>query len=136
MVERGRVVPALGERLENVGHGRSADLGHRVVPGRGRTVALVERRCLRIAVVVGVVASAVAEVDAAHEGDVVLWPALEADDDELLVVRPGAAHPLVEKGFAAGLVDDLTELVVLLAVEPAGVRAPQKGADLDAAVGR
>ena len=75
---------------------------------------------------VGVVAPAVTEVDAADEGDVLLRPALPAYDEELLVVGPAAAHSLVEERLAAALVDDGAEVVVLLAVEPARVGAPQQ----------
>ena len=136
MVQRRRVVPALAERVEDVCHRGAADLGHRVVPRRGRAVPLVERRGLGIAGVGRVVATAVTEVDASDERDVVFWPALASYDQELLVVGPTAANSLVEERLSAALVDDGSEVVVLLAVEPTWVRAPQQRPDLDAATRR
>ena len=52
---------------------------------------------LRVAAVLGVVAAAVAEVDAADEGDVQLGPARVAQDDELLVVRAAEPDPHVQQ---------------------------------------
>ena len=79
-----------------------------------------------------VVTTAMTKVDAADERDVLLGQALASYDDELLVVGPTAADPLVEERLPTGLVDDGAEVVVLLAVELARVRAPQQRADLDA----
>ena len=136
VVERGRVVPPLGEGVEHVRDGRTADLRHRVVPRRGLAVPVVEGCCLRVAGVGGVVAPAVAQVDAADERDVLLGSALAAHDEELLVVRAALAHPLVEQRLAAALVDDPAEVAVLLAVEPARVGAPHQRPHLDVARGR
>ena len=136
MVERRRVVPALRERVEDVRHRGAADLRHGVVPRRGRAVPFVQRRGLWIARVLCVVTPTVTEVDASDERDVFLGPALPAYDQELLVVGPAPAHPLVEERLPAALVDDGAEVVVLLAVEPARVRAPQQRAHLDAATPR
>ena len=131
MVQRRRVVPALREGVEDMCHCWAADLRHRVVPGRGRAVPFVERRCLGIAGVGRVVATTVAEVDAADERDVVFWLALATYDQELLVVGPTATNSLVEERLSAALIDDGSKVVVLLAVEPARVRPPQQRPDLD-----
>ena len=131
MVQRRRVVPALRERVEDVRHRGAADLRHRVVPRRGLAVPLVQRRRLGIAGVRRVVATTVTEVDAADERDVVFWPALATYDQELLVVGPTATNPLVEERLSAALVDDGSEVIVLLLVEPTRVGAPQQRPDLD-----
>ena len=76
---------------------------------------------------VGVVASAVGEVDAADERDVVLGARPVPDDDELLVMRAQRAHPVVEQHLPARVVDLLGQLPVLLGreAEAPGVRSPQ-----------
>jgi hypothetical protein len=56
----------------------------------------------------------VAEVDAADEGDVQLGPAGMADHDHLLVVGAQRADPLVEEALAAGGLDLVAEVTVLL----------------------
>jgi len=98
--------------------------------------------------VVGVVATAVAQVDPAEEGDVLMWSAGVAQHHELLVVRAARAHPHVEHDLPSGLVDHVTEVAVLLAregelvpvgspdqaphVDPPTGGAGQQGADLAA----
>ncbi|MDZ5664102.1 hypothetical protein SFC79_20170 [Nocardioides sp. S-58] len=136
VVERCGVVPPLRERVEDVGDGRSPDLRHRVVPRRRVAVAVVQRRSLRVATVGRVIAPAVAEVDPPDERDVLLGTALAAHDEQLLVVRAAAPYPLVEQGLTAALVDDPAQVLVLLAVEPARVRAPHQGPHLHVASGR
>ena len=132
MIEGRGVVPAFRERVQDVRHGRSADLRHGVVPGRGGAVPLVQWRRLRITGVRCVVTTAMTQVDAADERDVLVGHVPAPYDDELLVVGPTAAHPLVQERLPTGLVDDGAEVVVLLAVELARVRAPQQRSDLDA----
>ena len=133
MIERCGVVPALRERVEDVRHGRSANLRHGVVPRRRRAVPLVQRRGLGITGMRGVVTTTVTQVHAADERDVLVGLTLASHDDELLVVGPATAHSLVEERLATGLVDDRAEMVVLLAVELAGVGAPQQRPNLHAA---
>ena len=131
----GRVLPALPEGDRQVTHGQAADLQLRVVPGRVGAVALVHRHRLGIAQVALVVAAPVAQVDAAHEGDVVVLPVGVADQDQLLVLA-AAPDPLVEQDLAAGLVDDLAQVQVLLLLEVGPrVGAPQ-AADLHAPAGQ
>lgn len=62
---------------------------------------------------IGVVAAAVAQVDAAGERDVPFRCALVSQHHELLVVRPAAPDPLVEQHLAAGCRDRLAEVAVL-----------------------
>ena len=99
MVEGGRVLPALPEGDRQVADGRAADLQLHVVPGRVRAVALVHRHRLGVAQVALVVAAPVAQVDAAHEGDVVLGPGA-SEQHQLLVVAPAAPDALVEHELA------------------------------------
>ena len=56
-----------------------------------------------------------------------------AQDDELLVVRPGGAHPHVSKALPAGLLDLEAEVAGLVGVEaqPPPVRAPQQTSHVD-----
>ena len=114
MVQRRGVVPALGEDVEHVADRRPADLQGGVVPRWGGTVLRVEWRRLRVAEVLGVVAPPVTQVDPADEGDVLVGAALSPYDEQLLVVRPAATHPLVEERLTTRLVDDGAEVAVLL----------------------
>jgi hypothetical protein len=56
------------------------------VPGRAGPVSIVHPDRLRITLVLFVVAPAVAQVNPAHEGDVVGWPAGSVNQHDLLVV--------------------------------------------------
>jgi hypothetical protein len=73
-----------------------------------------------------VVAAAVAQVDAAHEGDVGVRAARVAQQHQLLVLAARAADPLVQQDLAAGAVDHRAEVEVLrlVEVELARVGAP------------
>jgi hypothetical protein len=86
LVERGGVAPAFAERqVEGADH-RAAQFQLYVVP---RWVVAVRGRHLhrlRVAAVVGAVAAAVAQVDAAGERDVQLGAAGVAQDHHFLVV--------------------------------------------------
>ena len=135
MVERGGVVPTLAESVRDVADGRSPELNLNVVPGRSVTVPGVEIDRLRVAFVTGVVPAAVAQVDPADEGDVVVGPRRATDDDELLMMASTTPDALVEKNLAARFVDLADELGVLLLAEMrlSWVRAPQETAHVDAA---
>ena len=98
-------MPPLGERPREVVDRRTADLELQVVPRRALAVVLVvELDRLRITAVVVVVATAVAEVDAADERDVA-GRIVAPHDEELLVVAAAAADPVVEQHLTARLVD-------------------------------
>jgi hypothetical protein len=56
------------------------------VPGRAGAVPVVHRDRLRITLVQFVVAPPVAQVNPAHEGDVVAWPIGSVNQHDLLVV--------------------------------------------------
>ncbi|MGO4186779.1 hypothetical protein [Pseudarthrobacter sp. TAF60_1] len=53
----------------------------------------------------GVVPAAVGKVEAAHECDVPRRIVTVADDEELLVMGPEHAYPLIQQHLSAGLVD-------------------------------
>ena len=112
--QRVGVLPALPEHGLGVPDRGSADRHLDVVPSGPRAVHRGHRKRLRVAAVLDVVAPAVAQVDAADEGDVVLGPVAVAQHHQLLVVRAEAADPHVEQALAARLVDRLAELAVLL----------------------
>ena len=87
---------------------------------------------------VGVVWSAVREVDSAEEGDVVLGSLRMVDDDEFLVVAAERPHALVKLHLVADVADVQRQVAVLLAQEsqPVRVRALQQNPDQGAAGGR
>lgn len=132
--QRGGVVPAFPEAGVEDAHRRAADGELHVVPGRVRAVGVRDRPALRVALMAGVVAPAVAEVDAADERDVLLGAAGVAQHDELLVVRAAGAHPHVEQALAARLLDLLAEVAVLAFAELQAVQvgAPHQSLDGDA----
>jgi hypothetical protein len=88
--------------------------------------------------VVGVVPAAVTEVDPADERDVELGPAGVPQHDELLVVGSAGANPHVQQHLAAGPLDPLAEVLVLLRAErqPVPVRTPDQPAHVHPALGR
>jgi len=117
MVERCRVLPAFPEGLRDVSYGRPADLELNVVPSRAGTVALVQDDRLGIAVMMLVVGPTVAQIDPPDEGDILILAFEVLEQDELLVVAPGPADPLVHQDFPARFVHHLSELLVLLLAE-------------------
>ena len=130
-VQRHRVGPAFPEQGVQRADHRTAHRELHVVPGRVGPVPGGHLHRLRVAVVSGVVAAAVAQVDPAGEGDVPLGRALVPQHHELLVVRAAAPDPLVEQHLAAGGRDRLAEVAVLrLAVrQDVEVRAPDQPLD-------
>jgi hypothetical protein len=72
---------------------------------------------LPVAVVVFLIAPAVAEVDASHEGHVRVGPCRMSDDHQLLVVGAAESHALVEKDLAAGCVHLYSKMAVLPGAE-------------------
>jgi hypothetical protein len=89
-----------------------------VVPRRAFAIRHGDRGGLRVAVVGGVVAAAVAQVDATDVGHVQVWAAGMAQDHELLVVRTAGAHPHVAQALTAGRFDLVAQMVVLTGAEP------------------
>jgi len=85
-----------------------------------------------------VVAAAVTPVDAAQEGDVALGLVAVTQDNELLVVRAPGPHAHVEHALAAGGVDLLAQMPVLLRREGQAVPvgAPYQPTNVDTAPGR
>ena len=133
VVEGGWVGPSFPEGVRQVADRRPADLELQVVPGRAVPVRRVQVDSLRVAVVPAVVTPAVTQVDAADEGDVVLGPGAP-EEDELLMVAATAPHSFVEHELAAGFVDLVDELGVLLLAEvrDTRVRPPEETADVHA----
>lgn len=100
-------------------------------------VPRIDRSLLRIAVMLRIVPPRVAEVDPAHKGHVLLRLALPPDHEELLVMRPEPADPLIEQHLPAGLVDLRAQALVLLRVEREAVRMrpPEKTSHVDPGMG-
>ena len=69
---------------------------------------------LRVAAVIFVIATGVAQVDAAGERDVALGFVAVPDHHELLVMRPAESDPLVQQHLSARTLDVVAEMLVLL----------------------
>jgi hypothetical protein len=138
VIQRGRVLPALPEGQVQVAHGRAAHLQLGVVPSGTGAKARVELDRLGITQMALVVAAAVAQVDPADEGHVVVLAPAVAQHHQLLVLGARAPHPLVEHDLPTGLVDDLAQVQVLLLAEVGArwVGAPQQPAHVHAAFGQ
>jgi hypothetical protein len=104
-----------------------------VVPRRPVAVAGPDVDGLGIAVVPLVVAPTVAQVDAAHERDVVGFALRVMRQHELLMVRTGPPDPFVEHDLPSALVDRLGQVDCLLLAEVGlvGMRPPNQSADVD-----
>ena len=131
-VQDAAAVPALPEGVLQVVHGGPAHLGLDVMPRRPRPVAAGEIHHLRVAVVLGVVAPAVAQVDPAYERDVAAGGTRMPDHHQLLVMAAGPAGPGVEQHLAAVLVNLPDELGVgfLGLPQRLGLGAPEQAEDL------
>ena len=97
-------------------------------------VRLGHRQRLGVTQVPRIVASRVAQVDAADEGDVALGSTGVADHHELLVMGAAGPDPHVQQRLRAGRLQLLTGLPVRLAGEGelVPVRAPDQAPDVDA----
>ncbi len=135
--ERTSVLPAFAETEFQVPDGRTLDRDLGIVPGRGRPVDRRHRLALPVALMIGIVAPAVTEIDAADESNVVFGCCRVPCDDELLVVGATESHSLVEQDLAARRVDLLAQVAVLLGAETESVkvRAPEQSSDDHAAPG-
>ena len=127
---RCRVLPPLAEGLLRLPHHRTLQLQLHVVVGGVGSVDGIGSHALPIATVIGVVAAAVVEVDAAEERHIVLGTAGMADDDHLLVVAAERKHPLVQQHLTARPVDGEGEHPVRtrLRAHHAGVGVPEQPA--------
>ena len=101
----GGAPPSRAEYVLDVPDGWAADLNLNAAPRGTGCLSAGERLGLRIAAMVGVVWSAVREVDAAEEGDVVLGSLRMVDDDEFLVVAAERPHTLVKLHLVADVAD-------------------------------
>src|SRR5664280_3323862 len=81
---------------------------------------------------------AVAQVDAAHEGDVELGTGWMTQHHELLVVRTSRTYPHVQQALTPGLLDLLAEVPILRGAEAelVEVGAPNQPTYVDAAASR
>jgi hypothetical protein len=100
--ERASIIPPFAEAEFQVSDGRALDRDLSVMPGRSFPVHRRHGLALLVAMMVGVIAPAVAQVDATDEGNVAITPSGVADHDELLVMRAAEPDPLVEEDLAPG----------------------------------
>ena len=112
-------------------------LGLDVVPWRSRTERRVERLGLRVAFMTLVVATPVAEVDAADEGEVLLVATVVQEQHQLLMMRPSAPDTGVQEQDPAGAIHDLGKIAGLPLVEAEDPRvgAPEEPSDIDTSTG-
>jgi len=81
---------------------------------------------------------AMAQIDAANEDHVQVGPAGMTQHDELLMMRSSRAHPHIAQTFAAGRLDLVAQMAILLLTEGklVQVRPPQQPLDNDSPSGR
>jgi hypothetical protein len=122
------VIPPLAEAEVQVPDCRPLDRELGVVPRRPIAIHRRHGLMLSVTVMVGVVAPAVAQVDAADKSNVVFRSARVPNDDELLVVGAAKPHALVEQDLSSGGVHHLSEVAILLGAEtqPVEVRPPDQ----------
>jgi hypothetical protein len=134
VIERRGILPAFPEGLRDVSDRRPADLELNVVPSWAGTVALIQDDRLGITVMVFVVAPTVAQIDPPDEGNIIVRVCEVLEQDELLMVAPSSADPLVHQDFPACFIHQLPEFLVLLLTELPliGMGAPHEPADRDA----
>jgi hypothetical protein len=125
---RCRVLPPLAEGLFRLPHRRTLKLQMHVVD---RGIWPVDGICsdaLPVATVIGAVAAAVVEVDAAEEGPIVAGTVAITDDHHLLVMAAEREHPLVQHDLATRPVDGEGEPPVRarLRIHQAGVGVPEQ----------
>jgi hypothetical protein len=109
-----------------------------VVPGRPAAIARVDPDRVGVPEMVGVVAAAAGQVDAADEGDAADRIVRAVDDQQLLVVAAEATDPLVGHQLPAGPVDQGAQdpVGVLVEVDQGRVGAPQRPPDGHSAAGQ
>jgi hypothetical protein len=100
--ERASIVPPFAEAEFQVPDRRALDRDLSVMPRRTWPIHRRHRLALPVAVMAGIVSPAVAKVDTANEGNVVIGSACSADDDEFLVVGAAEPHTLVEQDLTPG----------------------------------
>jgi hypothetical protein len=104
-------------RRYGVRDGRTAHLQHCVVPRCSTAETLIHGLLLWVTEVVGVVSTAMTQVDAAHKRDVVRCGSPVTDDHQLLVMGSEPAHSLIQQDLSARLVELSPEPIVLLSAE-------------------
>ena len=100
--ERAMVIPTFTKTEFQIPYCRPMDRQLRVMPRGSRPIYRSHFLMLPVAVMVGIVAPAVAQVDASNKGDVAFSLFRMADDDELLVMGAAKAHTLVEQHLTPG----------------------------------
>ena len=100
--QRAVIIPPFAKAEFQVRHGRAMHRQLRVMPRGPCSVNRGHRLMLPVTVMVGIVAPAVAEFDAADKSDVAFGSIGMTDDDELLVMRAAESHALVEQDLAPG----------------------------------
>ena len=132
--QRRGIRPPFPEDRLHVVDGRPLDGGLHVVPGRVLTVGVGHRQRLGIPQVTCVVATRMAQVDPADEGDVALRSTDVANHHQLLVMGAGGPDPHVQQGLRPGRLQLLAGLPVGTAGEGelVPVRSPDQAPDVDA----
>jgi hypothetical protein len=99
------VIPPFCEHGQHVFHHRATQFEGGVVPRGPFSVPRIHGQRLGISKVIGVIPSAVGEVDPADERNVPRRVFAMADDDEFLVMGAEQAYTLIQQHFSPGVVD-------------------------------
>ena len=131
--QRCRILPPLSKHGLDVVDRWPRDCRLDVMPRRGRTILLCQREGLWVPFMVDVIATGVAEVDAADKRDVPGRVITVPDDQHLLMVGPAHAHAHVEQRLGSSLLQVLPESPILPRREPKrlGMRTPHQAPYVD-----
>jgi hypothetical protein len=114
------VVPPFSENCQQVSHHRATQFQGGVVPRRSFAVPGIHGQRLWVSPVVGIVPTAVAEVEPTNERDVQRRVVTTADDKEFLVMGAEQAYSLIKQHLSAGVVDLTAEELVGSAADRGG----------------
>ena len=87
------------------------------MPGRPVSIDRSHRLALPVAVMLGVIAPAMAQIDPSDKRNVALAGICVSDHDELLVVGAAEPHALVQQDLPADRITLLAQVPVLLRAE-------------------
>jgi hypothetical protein len=125
-----RIIPAFSEDSEQLTHNRTSQLKSCIVPWWSITVPGIHCQSLRVACMVGVVATTVREIEPTNERDIPRSIIMVADDEELLMMGAKQSHTLIQEHLPASVVDLPTHQFVRSPADrgryPLSVRSPDK----------
>jgi hypothetical protein len=102
------VVPPFSKHCQDICHNGATQFKGRIVPGGSFPVPGIHGHRLRVSRVVGVVSTAVGNVDPPNERDVPRRIVTTADDEDFLVMGAEQAYTLIQQHLSAGVIDLMT----------------------------